>query len=98
MTASLTALAAAVDDATPNCVADDSTSLCARVFAVIGNVGARSQYGSGDVVDLGEACGTVEGVGLRITRLRDVDGAVAAEGIRTPQPWLAAGEPAAVAR
>ena len=36
----------------------------------------EDQYGVGDVVDLGEASGTVETVGLRITRLRDVNGTV----------------------
>lgn len=36
----------------------------------------EDQYGVGDVVDLGEAIGTVEGVGLRITRLRDINGVV----------------------
>ncbi len=36
----------------------------------------EDQYGVGDVVDLGEAVGTVEAVGLRITRLRAVDGTV----------------------
>jgi moderate conductance mechanosensitive channel len=36
----------------------------------------EDQYGVGDVVDLGEATGTVEAVGLRITRLRSVDGTV----------------------
>src|SRR5215207_3687254 len=36
----------------------------------------EDQYGVGDVVDLGEAGGTVEAVGLRITRLRDVNGVV----------------------
>ncbi|MGC4932336.1 mechanosensitive ion channel family protein [Gordonia sp. DT30] len=34
----------------------------------------EDQYGVGDTVDLGEAVGTVESVGLRITTLRDVDG------------------------
>jgi small conductance mechanosensitive channel len=34
----------------------------------------EDQYGVGDVIDLGEATGTVEGVGLRSTRVRDVDG------------------------
>jgi small conductance mechanosensitive channel len=34
----------------------------------------EDQYGVGDVVDLGEAGGTVEAVGLRVTRLRDVEG------------------------
>jgi small-conductance mechanosensitive channel len=36
----------------------------------------EDQYGIGDVVDLGEASGTVEAVTLRITRLRDVNGTV----------------------
>jgi small conductance mechanosensitive channel len=36
----------------------------------------EDQYGVGDVVDLGEANGTVEAVGLRVTRLRDVNGTV----------------------
>jgi small-conductance mechanosensitive channel len=36
----------------------------------------EDQYGVGDVVDLGEANGTVETVGLRVTRLRDVNGTV----------------------
>ena len=36
----------------------------------------EDQYGVGDVVDLGEASGTVEAVGLRITTLRDVTGTV----------------------
>jgi moderate conductance mechanosensitive channel len=36
----------------------------------------EDQYGVGDVVDLGEATGTVEAVGLRITRLRDAHGVV----------------------
>jgi moderate conductance mechanosensitive channel len=36
----------------------------------------EDQYGVGDVVDLGEASGTVEAVGLRITRLRDAHGVV----------------------
>ena len=36
----------------------------------------EDQYGVGDVVDLGEAVGTVEAVGLRITRLRDIKGVV----------------------
>ena len=36
----------------------------------------EDQYGVGDVVDLGEATGTVESVGLRVTRLRDVAGTV----------------------
>lgn len=36
----------------------------------------EDQYGVGDVVDAGPATGTVEGVGLRTTRLRDVEGTV----------------------
>jgi moderate conductance mechanosensitive channel len=36
----------------------------------------EDQYGVGDVVDLGEATGTVEAVTLRATRLRSVDGTV----------------------
>ena len=36
----------------------------------------EDQYGVGDVVDLGEATGTVENVTLRVTKLRDVDGNV----------------------
>jgi small conductance mechanosensitive channel len=36
----------------------------------------EDQYGVGDVVDAGEATGTVESVGLRVTRLRDVNGTV----------------------
>jgi small-conductance mechanosensitive channel len=36
----------------------------------------EDQYGVGDSVDLGEASGTVEAVGLRVTRVRDVDGTV----------------------
>src|SRR5688572_2146337 len=47
-----------------------------RELASGGGQGVLSQYGVGDVVDLGEATGTVEAVGLRITRLRDVNGVV----------------------
>ncbi len=36
----------------------------------------EDQYGVGDVVDLGEATGSVEAVTLRMTRLRDVNGTV----------------------
>lgn len=36
----------------------------------------EDQFGVGDVVDLGEATGSVEAVGLRTTRLRSVDGTV----------------------
>jgi moderate conductance mechanosensitive channel len=34
----------------------------------------EDQYGVGDVVDVGEASGTVEAVGLRITQVRDLSG------------------------
>ncbi len=36
----------------------------------------EDQFGVGDAVDLGEASGTVEAVGLRVTRVRDVNGTV----------------------
>jgi len=36
----------------------------------------EDQYGVGDVVDLGEASGAVEEVGMRATRLRSLDGTV----------------------
>lgn len=36
----------------------------------------EDQFGVGDVIDTGVATGTVEGVSLRTTRLRDVDGVV----------------------
>jgi moderate conductance mechanosensitive channel len=36
----------------------------------------EDQYGVGDVVDLGEASGVVEAIGLRVTTLRDVSGTV----------------------
>lgn len=36
----------------------------------------EDQYGVGDVVDVGEAIGTIEAVGLRITTLRDLGGTV----------------------
>jgi len=36
----------------------------------------EDQFGVGDVVDTGVATGTVEGVSLRTTRLRDIDGVV----------------------
>lgn len=35
---------------------------------------AEDQYGVGDVIDAGPATGTVEAVGLRVTRIRDADG------------------------
>ncbi|HEV8115372.1 MAG TPA: mechanosensitive ion channel family protein [Acidimicrobiales bacterium] len=36
----------------------------------------EDQYGVGDVIDVGPATGTVEGISLRATRLRDVEGNV----------------------
>ena len=36
----------------------------------------EDQFGVGDIIDAGEATGTVEGVSLRATRLRDVNGVV----------------------
>jgi len=36
----------------------------------------EDQYGVGDAIDVGEASGVVEAVGLRVTRLRDVNGTV----------------------
>jgi small conductance mechanosensitive channel len=36
----------------------------------------EDQYGVGDTVDLGEAVGDVEAVGLRVTKLRDIAGTV----------------------
>ena len=35
---------------------------------------AEDQYGVGDVIDVGEATGSVEQVGLRVTQLRSMDG------------------------
>jgi moderate conductance mechanosensitive channel len=43
----------------------------AGIFMVL-----EDQYGVGDVVDIGAISGTVEGVSLRITRVRDVNGVV----------------------
>jgi small conductance mechanosensitive channel len=36
----------------------------------------EDQYGVGDVVDLGPATGSIESIGLRVTRLRDAQGTV----------------------
>jgi small conductance mechanosensitive channel len=47
------------------------TDFLSGIFMIV-----EDQYGVGDVVDLGEASGTVESVGLRVTRLRDVEGTV----------------------
>jgi len=45
--------------------------LLSGVFMLI-----EDQFGVGDVIDVGEASGTVESISLRITRLRSVDGIV----------------------
>jgi small-conductance mechanosensitive channel len=37
---------------------------------------SEDQYGEGDIIDVGEASGVVEEIGLRITRLRSLDGTV----------------------
>ncbi len=36
----------------------------------------EDQYGVGDIIDVGDAAGTVEQVGLRTTRVRDINGTV----------------------
>jgi len=36
----------------------------------------EDQFGVGDIVDVGEATGTIEAVSLRVTRLRDINGTV----------------------
>lgn len=36
----------------------------------------EDQFGVGDVIDVGDASGTVEGLSLRVTRVRDVEGVV----------------------
>lgn len=45
------------------------TDFLSGVFMLI-----EDQYGVGDIIDAGEATGVVEGITLRSTRLRDVDG------------------------
>jgi small conductance mechanosensitive channel len=45
--------------------------LLSGIFMIV-----EDQYGVGDSVDLGYAIGVVEAVGLRVTRLRDVEGTV----------------------
>ena len=47
------------------------TDFLSGIFMIL-----EDQYGVGDVIDAGEATGTVEAVGLRVTRLRDVNGTV----------------------
>ncbi|MHB1138606.1 MAG: mechanosensitive ion channel family protein [Microthrixaceae bacterium] len=43
--------------------------LLAGLFVLV-----EDQYGIGDVIDVGRASGTVEGISLRVTKLRDVEG------------------------
>ncbi|MFL6112029.1 MAG: mechanosensitive ion channel family protein [Catenulispora sp.] len=50
---------------------DVVTDLLAGIFMIM-----EDQYGVGDYIDAGDARGTVEEVGLRITQLRDIDGVV----------------------
>jgi small conductance mechanosensitive channel len=50
---------------------DVVTDLLAGIFMIM-----EDQYGVGDYIDAGDAKGTVEDVGLRITQLRDIDGVV----------------------
>ncbi len=47
------------------------TDFLSGVFMMI-----EDQYGVGDSVDVGDAVGDVEAVGLRVTRVRDIDGTV----------------------
>jgi moderate conductance mechanosensitive channel len=47
------------------------TDFLSGVFMIL-----EDQYGVGDVVDVGDAIGDVEAVGLRVTRIRDIDGTV----------------------
>jgi small-conductance mechanosensitive channel len=47
------------------------TDFLSGVFMMI-----EDQYGVGDAVDVGDAIGDVEAVGLRVTRVRDIDGTV----------------------
>jgi moderate conductance mechanosensitive channel len=47
------------------------TDFLSGVFMIL-----EDQYGVGDVVDVGDAVGDVEAVGLRVTRIRDIDGTV----------------------
>jgi len=41
----------------------------AGIFVIV-----EDQYGIGDVIDVGRATGTVEGISLRMTRVRDIEG------------------------
>jgi small conductance mechanosensitive channel len=50
---------------------DVVTDLLSGVFMIL-----EDQFGVGDFIDAGDAKGTVEDVGLRITQLRDIDGVV----------------------
>ena len=50
---------------------DVVTDLLSGIFMIL-----EDQFGVGDSIDAGDAKGTVEDIGLRITQLRDVDGVV----------------------
>lgn len=50
---------------------DVVTDLLSGVFMIL-----EDQFGVGDFIDAGDAKGTVEDVGLRVTQLRDIDGVV----------------------
>jgi small-conductance mechanosensitive channel len=50
---------------------DTVTDLLSGIFMIM-----EDQFGVGDFIDVGDAKGTVEDVGLRTTQLRDVDGVV----------------------
>jgi moderate conductance mechanosensitive channel len=50
---------------------DVVTDLLSGIFMIM-----EDQFGVGDTIDAGDAKGTVEDVGLRVTQLRDVDGVV----------------------
>jgi small conductance mechanosensitive channel len=47
------------------------TDFLSGIFMIV-----EDQFGVGDIIDLGEAVGTVEAVSLRVTRLRDINGTV----------------------
>ena len=50
---------------------DVVTDLLSGIFMIL-----EDQFGVGDFIDAGDAKGTVEDVGLRVTQLRDIDGVV----------------------
>ncbi|HEV2638351.1 MAG TPA: mechanosensitive ion channel family protein [Actinocrinis sp.] len=50
---------------------DMVSDFLAGVFMIL-----EDQYGIGDTIDTGQATGTVQEVGLRITKVRDIDGVI----------------------